>query len=597
MKKLMILLMAFSLSAFSENILIEAESFKKPGGWKLDTQFIHIMGSPYMMAHGLGKPVADAESTFTVKEPGTYKVWVRTKDWVAHWQAPGSPGKFNVAVNGNKLAAEFGTAGAKWHWQDGGTVELKAGENTIALKDQTGFNGRCDAIYFSSNLNEVPDNSNDVLSDWRRKNLGITERVQVKDGYDLVVVGGGYGGLGAALSAARMDLKVALIQNRDVLGGNGSSEVMVWAMGNFPESEYKLSDIIKEIKDSAKASPGFIEEFGDDKKDRIVKAEKNIDLFLGHHAFAVAKNGRKIESVDVMNVRTQEVFRFKGKFFSDSTGHGFLLEWAGAAGTLKEKGRMGMSNMWRWETTDKEVNFPETPWALELQEGGFPYPKKNHAQWFWESGYDKHPYNDLELIRDWNLRANFGAWNAIKNKEAYHRYDKSGDKHAKADLIWMAYVGGTRETKQFYGDIIVEEDDVVKKKEYPDSCVLATWSIDLHYPKKQYIGKYEDNPFISYAVHGKGVDRKKGYAFPYRSFYSRDFDNLFIACRALSVTHEALGTIRVMNTLGMVGVAVGRACRVAVENNVTARGVYEKHLEEAKELWRLPGSTRKEFKR
>ena len=596
MKKLMILLLALTFTAYSENVLIEAEGFKNPGGWQLDTQFIHSMGSPYMMAHGLGKPVEDASSTFEIKKAGKYKVWVRTKDWVAHWKAPGTPGKFNVLVNGKKLGSEFGVEGAEWHWQDGGVIELNAGENKIGLHDLTGFNGRCDAVYLTSDLEEKPENSNEVLSEWRKNKLGHAARVTDKGGYDLVVVGGGYGGLGAAISAARMGLKVALIQNRDVLGGNGSSEVMVWAQGKFPNSEYKLKDIILEFRDYAKASPGYIEEFGDDKKEKLVRAEKNIDLFLGHHAFGVNKSGRKIDSVDVMNVRTNEVLRFKSKFFSDSTGHGVVLELAGAEGTLKEKGRMGMSNMWRWKTTDKEVKFPATPWALELGEGEFPYPKKNHAQWFWESGFDKHPYNDLELIRDWNLRANFGAWNAIKNKEAYYRYDKSGAKHAKADLMWMAYVGGTRETKQYYGDILVEEKDVVGQKAYPDSCVLATWSIDLHYPKKQYLGKFKENPFISYAVHGKGVDRKKGYAFPYRSFYSKNFDNLYIACRALSVTHEALGTIRVMNTLGMVGVAVGRACHVAVKHNTTARGVYEKHLEEAKELWRLPGKARKELK-
>ena len=597
MRKLLILLLALCCTAYSDDLLIEAESFSNRGGWKLDTQFIQIMGSPYMMAHGLGKPVDDATTSFEVKTAGKYKVWVRTKDWVAPWKAPGTPGRFNVLINGKKLATEFGIEGAEWHWQDGGIIDLKAGENQIGLHDLTGFNGRCDAIYLSSDLEAKPDNSNEVLTDWRKDKLGIADRVKVKDGYDLVVVGGGYGGLGAALSAARMGLKVALIQNRDVLGGNGSSEVMVWAQGKFPESEYKFHEIILEFRDYAKASPGYIDEFGDDKKDKLVRAEKNIDLFLGHHAYGIHKDGRKIEAVDVMNVRTQEVLRFKGKFFSDSTGHGYLLEWAGATGTLKDKGRMGMSNMWRWQETKEPTKFPDTPWALDLNEGEFPYPKKHHAQWFWESGYDKHPFNDLELIRDWNLRANFGAWNAIKNRDAYYRYDKTGNKHANAELMWMAYVGGPRETKQFEGDILVEEKDVVSQRKYPDSCVLATWSIDLHYPKQQYMKKFPDNPFISYAVHGKGVDRKKGYAFPYRSFYSKDFDNLFIACRALSVTHEALGTIRVMNTLGMVGVAVGRACRVAVENNTTARGVYEKHLDQAKELWKLPGKARKEFKR
>ena len=51
-------------------MLVEAESFANRGGWKLDTQFIHEMGSPYLLAHGLGRPVADATTTFEVTEAG-----------------------------------------------------------------------------------------------------------------------------------------------------------------------------------------------------------------------------------------------------------------------------------------------------------------------------------------------------------------------------------------------------------------------------------------------------------------------------------------------------------------------------------------------
>lgn len=596
MIKKFVLLLLLPLSVFAESVLVEAENFKNTGGWGVDTQFIQNMGSPYLIAHGLGEAVADATTEVSVKTSGDYRVWVRTKDWVAHWNAPGTPGHFKLAVNGKDLDADFGTVGAKWHWQNGGTVKLNAGKNSLILKDQKGFNARCDAIYLTSDLSEKPDNSSEMLSDWRREKLGIDTRIQNKK-YDLVVVGGGYGGMGAAISAARMGVKVALIQNRDVLGGNGSSECQVWSMGNFPKNEYLLADIIKEFKEKASASPSTIEEYQDPKKEKIVRAEKNIDLYLGHHAFAVKKNGDAIASVDVMNVRSNEIIRFEAPLFCDSTGHGFIAQWAGAEGEMKDGGRMGMSNMWAWENSKTEQSFPETPWALELTEKGFPYPRKFHAQWFWESGYDKHPINDLELIRDWNLRANFGAWNAIKNKNAYTKYDKTGKAHKNARIRWMAYVGGTRETQQFFGDVVVEEKDVVSKKVYPDSCVLATWSIDLHYPKKQYIGKFEENPFISFAVHGKGVDRKKGYAFPYRSFYSRNVSNLFIACRALSVTHEALGTIRVMNTLGMVGVAVGRASHLAIKHGTTPRGVYEKHLDELKELWRQPGKTRLEIKK
>ncbi|HEU4536965.1 MAG TPA: hypothetical protein VFS00_22740, partial [Polyangiaceae bacterium] len=127
-------------------MLVEAESFQQHGGWSLDTQFIHVMGSPYLLAHGLGQPVADATAAVKFPAgPGSYRVFVRTKDWVARWNAPGQPGKFQVLVDGKPLAATFGTVGADWHWQDGGTVEVTQPEVSVALHDLTGFEGRCDA--------------------------------------------------------------------------------------------------------------------------------------------------------------------------------------------------------------------------------------------------------------------------------------------------------------------------------------------------------------------------------------------------------------------------------------------------------------------
>ena len=62
-----------------EGLLLEAEAFADPGGWVTDTQFIDIMGSPYLLAHGLGEPVPDAVTRATFPAPGTYRVWARTK--------------------------------------------------------------------------------------------------------------------------------------------------------------------------------------------------------------------------------------------------------------------------------------------------------------------------------------------------------------------------------------------------------------------------------------------------------------------------------------------------------------------------------------
>ena len=88
------------------------------------------------------------------------------------------------------------------------------------------------------------------------------------------------------------------------------------------------------------------------------------------------------------------------------------------------------------------------------------------------------------------------------------------------------------------------------------------------------------------------MDSKVGYPIPYRCFYSRNVPNLFMAGRNISVNREALGTIRVMKTIGMMGVAVGRAAAICKVHDCKPRDVYEKHLDEVKFLWRTPGKQR-----
>ena len=568
-------------------VLVEAESFAERGGWKLDTQFIDVMGSPYLLAHGLGRPVADATTTVTLPGPGRYRVFVRTFDWVARWGVEGAPGRFRLRIGGKSLDVEFGTRGRDWSWHDGGAVELPGGEVTLALRDLTGFDGRCDAIYLTR-AGDRPPNETEVLSRWRRTRLGLPEEPTDRDGYDLVVVGGGYSGMGAAISAARQGCRVALIQNRPVLGGNGSSEVRVWAKGLIKRGLYPhIGEIIEEFADNAKKSPGTREEFGDARKERVVRAEQTIDLFLNHHAYAVEKSGQRIAAVLAFDTRTSRRSRFRGALFVDCTGHGHLGAWAGADHEIKPDGRMGMSNMWRWAEGEEAVAFPKTPWALPLTMRDFPYPRRHHGEWFWESGYDKDPIKDAEAIRDWNLRAVFGAFNAMKNGEG-------AKKHENALLTWVAYVGGTRESRRLFGDVVLTEEDIVSKREFPDGCVPSTWSIDLHYPKKQYAKKFPDNPFIAIAKHGTGVDRNFGYPVPYRCFYSRNVPNLFMAGRCISVTHEALGTVRVMKTCGMMGEVVGKAAWICRVKECEPRQVYTKHLELLKELLRLPGKSRRD---
>lgn len=575
----------------SDVLLVEAEQFAQAGGWSYDTQFIESMGSPYLLAHGMGEPVQDATTKVKFPSTGKWRVWVRTMDWVGRWNAPGAPGKFQLLVDGKPLSETFGTKGASWDWQAGGTVDVTKPEVSLTLHDLTGFAGRCDAILFSKDpAFQPPDmkQSNDMNAAWRWKWAGLPEKPTDGGNFDVVVVGGGYGGTGAAISAARMGCKVALVQNRAVLGGNGSSEVRVWAMGGIRRGLYpQLGEIVEEFQDQAKLSPGTYEEFGDDKKEKLVRDEENISLFFNHHMTGVEKEGAKITAVVALDVKTGQRRRFSGKFFCDATGHAFVAHLAGADVTIREKEHLGMSNMWRWKKTGSPTTFPEVPWALPLEMEDFPYPQRFHAQWFWESGFDKHPILGLEDMRDWNFRAIYGAWNAMKNR---------GGKadHADAALEWVAYIGGPRESRQVLGDVILTKEDIVSKKEFPDGTVPTTWDIDLHYPKQEFAkGVAKDDPFISRAVFDKGVDRKHGYPVPYRCFYSRNIENLFTSGRCVSVTHEALGTVRVMKTGGMIGEVVGKAASIALKNQCTPREVYERYFPELQELLRQPGAARR----
>jgi len=583
-------------SVFAAQVFVEAESFATPGGWTLDTQFIEIMGSPYLLAHGMGRPVDDAVTKVTFPSTGTWQVHVRTKDWVGPWSAPGTPGRFQLVVAGKTLAAEFGTTGADWHWQDGGTIEIASPETEIRLHDLTGFAGRCDAIVFSTPGTPPPPASGEELLAFRRAALGLPAIPPDAGEFDLVVTGGGYAGTAAAISGARQGLRVALIQNRPVLGGNGSSEVRVWAQGKTRVNEYpRLGEIVEEFTDRAKNSPGSEEEYGDNLKEEIVRAEKNLALFLNHHGTKVEMQGKRIIAVHALDTRTGQEKRFPGKLFADCTGHGTIGALAGAPFTMAEKGHLGMSNMWYSEDSGKPAPWPETPWALELTLEEFPEPRpatwgdRNYlkGEWFWESGFDKHPLNDLELIRDWNLRAVYGAFSSLKRNLP--------EKYATQTMAWVACIGGNRESRLLTGDLVLTGSDIQSGRKFDDGLVATTWGLDLHYPKEEYMKTYKDNPFISRAEFGHFEgEKKEGYLVPYRTLYSRDIENLFMAGRNISVDRLALGTTRVMRTCGMMGEVIGKAAWITLRHETSPRGVYEKHLDLLKDLCKQPGWARRD---
>ena len=154
---------------------------------------------------------------------------------------------------------------------------MKVGrEAKVALHDLTGFEGRCDAILFASDLGFKPPNELSALAAFRRQALGLPEAPEEGGSYDLVVVGGGIAGTSAAVSAARLGLKVALLQDRPVLGGNNSSEVRVWLNGGINLPPYpRVGDIVAELEPKKRAHVGMsnsAEIYEDERRLALVRA-------------------------------------------------------------------------------------------------------------------------------------------------------------------------------------------------------------------------------------------------------------------------------------------------------------------------------------
>jgi hypothetical protein len=587
MKSMILLAMSFVLgetSALAGHVLVEAESFAHCGGWVVDPQFMDLMGSPYLLAHGLGRPVADATTEVEFPAAGKYRVWVRTKDWVAQWQAPGAPGRFQLLVNGRPLETVFGTEGAAWHWQDGGTVDIGDRRVRLALHDLTGFEGRCDAVLFASDPQSTPPNQDPALAAFRRTCLGQPEQPETAGEVDFVVIGGGIAGTCAALSAARRGLTVALVQDRPVLGGNNSSEVRVWLQGARNREPWpRVGDVVAELEQARRAHYGpdnTAELYEDEKKLAVARAEPNLRLFLEHRATGVDAEGGRIRAVIAQDVRSGRRVRIAGRWFADCTGDGAVGALGGADFAVEPKGRMGPCNLWHVIETDRPVAFPRCPWALDLSDKPFPGRSKTKPNilqlggWYWESGFDRDPIAEMEYVRDWNFRAMYGAWDALKN------VDQVLPNH---QLHWSAYILGKRESRRLLGDVILTLQDLQAGRQFPDGCVPTGWKVDLHLPDPRYEKGFEGDAFISHATFG---DYPMPFWVPYRCLYSRNVANLFMAGRDISVTHEALGAVRVMRTGGCMGEIVGMAASLCRQHDTTPRGVYERHLTALQDLMR-----------
>ena len=566
--------MLMGLSLAASELWIETEQFSQKGGWVVDQQFMDFMGSPYLLAHGMGKPVEDAVGQLNVKTAGTYFVWAHTYNWTSPWTDKEGPGRFQIAVNGELLPTVLGCRGKSWEWQIAGTVVIPSGKTTIALHDLTGFDGRCDAVCLTTGAKpRRPKVKRDV------------QRVSA----DFVVCGGGIAGTCAAISAARLGLKVALVQDRPMLGGANSSEVRVHLGGYMNLGPYpRLGDVVAEIGPAKGGNAQPAERYEDQRKLDAVAAEKNIQLFLNTRVRWVGKKGDRITSVTGQDVVTGDRTEFEAPLFADCTGDANLGFLAGAdfrmgreskaetgedmAPDVADKMTMGASVQWYTKDAGHAVAFPAEPWMIAFNEQNCEHGLR--GDWDWETGMMRDQISEFERIRDYGMLVVYSNWSFLKNMSAKR------EKYANRAFEWVAYVAGKRESRRLMGDHILTQQDVFDFVPYPDGTCCTTWAIDLHYPMPRNTKHYDGEPFRSICTHNKHY----AYPIPYRCLYSRNVTNLFMAGRNISVTHVALGTTRVMRTTGMMGEVVGMAARVCKDHACLPRGVYESHLDDLKAL-------------
>jgi RNA polymerase sigma factor (sigma-70 family) len=539
----------------ANGVLVEAEGFDDHGGWALDSQFTHEMGSPYLLAHGLGKPVANAKTKVPFPKTGPYRLWVRTKDWVPSHH----PGRFKVILCGVDAPAEFGTTGDGWIWQDGGTVEIKDKIANLELKDLTGFDGRCDALFFSADPGATPPaQADDAMAAWRRQRLGLPEEPPDAGRFDAVVVGGGIAGCAAALTAGRLGLDVALVQDRPVLGGNASPEVRIGPRG---------------------VNRSVVSEVAGPQREQVLAAQKNVRLFLGWRAFRARTQGARIHSVDAKDIRTGRELRFAAPVFIDCTGAGWVGAWAGAAYRMgreaasefneslapKQADAMHHGNTVRFSTrmAPGPAAFPEVPWATAVSKD---YANLGGLAHMWEYGQWLDATRNAEQIRDHLFRAVYGTFATVKGKDP--------QKNANLELAWVGHIAATGSSRRLIGDYILTENDIRQQKEFEDAVAVNDDHICLHYPGTQYDFRNGDWKFIAV----------KPYSIPFRCLYSKNVDNLMMAGKHISASHVASASVKMMLHGGQHGVAVGAAAYLCKKHNAAPREVGAKHLRELQEI-------------
>lgn len=586
---------------YLSNIWIDALEFENYGGFKSETQFVRSVGMGYLIASDIpGEPVKNATTTFYVKKEGMYRFFVRTKNW----KLPEAPGQFKVIIDGNEFEHICGKMpNTDWYWEIAGDFKLKVGTHTIEIMDTTGWLGRFSAIFITDDMDITPSPETQVFKKLRADCKGINLNIKGRKPFDFVVVGAGPGGVGAAISAARNGLKVALISGRPTVGGNASDEGTINLDGasshHFGMHETGIANDIKATKEHFDTTAQKSIEI-------LLSGEKNISVFCDELCINATTKNNKILNITTINTKTLQKYKYTAKFFADCSGDGWLGYYAGAAYRIGREANwqhneehapaspdtftmsgcicdnrpnMPKIRTFRAIDTGAPVSFETPSWAIQFTEKRIPKREPSgysSAAWWIENSNDFDDIWNDEFVRDEMVRVGVGYFGWIKN--VYENKEQA----ANYKLVAMALHNSKRESRRLIGDYVFNENDYVEGKTFPDAVSYCGWNMDVHHPKGVYSG--EDGPFL--------INKKVPITpIPYRTLYSKNTQNLFMAGRCCSVSHLGLGSVRVEATIVTLGQVVGTAAMICIKYGITPREIYNSKINELQQTLIRQGMT------
>ncbi len=408
--------------------------------------------------------------------------------------------------------------------------------------------------------------------------------------YDVVVVGGGLSGVCAAIASARNGAKTALIQDRPVLGGNASSEVRVnvngAARGGGFKNAVETGILMEILLATKKVNPQNSYHMFDHVLWEKTTYQENLDLYLNTTLTESNTENDKIISIHAVQFSSQTEFVFTSKLFVDTTGDATLAFLSNADFTIGRESRstyneslapikgdnttMGSSLLFLAKDMGKPTPFELPSWAYKLTKediGSRDMRFFDYGYWWIEvGGDDLATIENSEEIRNELLKYLYGVFDYIKNSGNFEAENLA--------LDWVGSVPGRRESRRVYGDYVLNQNDIDAKTRFVDAVAYGGWTMDDH--TVGGIRAEKSGNEIGTVFHA--VDDI--YTIPYRCIYSRNIENLFVGGRAISASHMALSSTRVMGTCSVIGQAIGTAAAIAVKNDISPREVGKSYIRE-----------------